>query len=52
MFFAMLTSLTFLKINGFSISIKKGELEDFVVKIAVEKLDVGFISSCLKPKVI
>ncbi len=44
----MLTALTLLSINGFKVKIKKGELEDFAVCIAVEKLDVPAIADWLK----
>lgn len=49
---AMLAGLTFLKINRASTTIPKGELEDFAVKVAVDRLDVNTISSWLKSKVI
>ncbi len=45
---AMLAGLTFLEVNGFQIKIKKGELEDFAVRVAVEHLDVEQIAKWLK----
>jgi death-on-curing protein len=49
---AVLAGLTFLNINNIKIELSKGELEDFAVKIAVEKLDISIISSWLSSKVI
>ena len=45
---AMLAGLTFLELNGFKFKAKKGELENFAVKIAVKKLDVTEIAAWLK----
>lgn len=45
---AMLTGLTFLEINGLSFHAVPGEIENFAVKIAVDKLDVPPISIWLK----
>ena len=45
---AMLAGLTFLKINGLGFNANKGELEDFAVKIATEKLDIAEIAEWLK----
>src|SRR5579862_3885451 len=42
---ALLTGLTFLEINGITVNAKPGELEDFAVQIAIEKLDVVSISA-------
>jgi death on curing protein len=36
----MLAGLTLLKINGLTLRARTGELEDFAVKIAIDKLDV------------
>ncbi len=47
---AMLTSLTFLKINQVAVNIREHEIEDFAVRVAVEKLDVNTISRWLKQK--
>ena len=44
---AMLAGLTFLRINKVSLSIPEGDLEDFAVKIAVNKLDVPDIAARL-----
>ncbi len=43
----MLTGMTFLRINGIMLSIGEGEIEDYAVRIAVEKLDVTTISQWL-----
>lgn len=43
---AMLTGLTFLNLNGLFLSINKGEIEDYAVKVALNKLDVATISQC------
>jgi death-on-curing protein len=40
---AMLAGLTLLKINGIRFTAKSGEVEDFAVKIAADKLDVPAI---------
>jgi death-on-curing protein len=47
---AMLAGLTFSKINDLHLRIPKGELEDYAVKIAVEKLDIKAISEWLSKK--
>lgn len=44
---AMLAGLTLLKINGISLSLAQGDLEDFAVQVAVEKLDVAAIMKWL-----
>lgn len=44
----MLAGLTFLKLNDITTNLIKGELEDFAVKIAVERLDVKAISIWLE----
>lgn len=44
----MLVGLTFLKINGQIIFIPHGELEDFAVRTATDKLDVKAIAQWLK----
>ena len=43
----MLAGLTLLKINGLDYSFLVGEIEDFAVKIATQKLDVPKITSWL-----
>ena len=45
---AMLVGLTFLKINDVKFMAKKGELEDFAVRVATEHLDVPIIAAWLK----
>lgn len=45
---AMLTGLTFLKVNKITFVANTGELEDFAVKIAVEHLDVPAITRWLE----
>lgn len=45
---AMLTGLTLLELNGCTVTIRQGELEDFAVKIAVEKFDVAEIAVWLE----
>ena len=37
---AMLVGLTLLKINGLTFSFNSGEIEDFAIEIAIQKLDV------------
>jgi death-on-curing protein len=44
---AMLAGLTLLKINGLEYSFTNGEIEDFAVKIATQKLDIPQITSWL-----
>ena len=44
----ILAGLTFLDINGFRFVAKSGELEDFAVKVAVDKLDVLAIAEWLE----
>jgi death-on-curing protein len=41
---AMLTGLTMLDINGINFSAKKGEIEEFAVKISVDHMDVPEIA--------
>lgn len=45
---AMLTGLTFLSVNGLVFRAKKGELEDFAVRVAVEHLDVPAVAAWLQ----
>lgn len=45
---AMLTALTLLSVNNCKIHIKEGELEDFAVCIATEKLSVEEIAKWLE----
>jgi death-on-curing protein len=44
----MLVGLTFLSINDLKFKAGRGELEDFAVRIAVERLDVVTIAAWLK----
>lgn len=48
---AMLTGLTLLKVNGTQFTAQDGEIEDFAVKIAVDKLDVPAIATWLSERV-
>lgn len=45
---AMLAGLTFLKVNNIIFSARQGELEDFAVRVAVERLNVDDIAAWLK----
>jgi len=45
---AMLAGLTLLEINGLQFITQVGEVEDFAVKIATEKLDVPVIAAWLR----
>lgn len=45
---AMLAGLTFLKLQGVTSHISKGQLENFAVQIAVEQLDVKAVSKWLE----
>lgn len=45
---AMLVATTYLRINGVEFIAKAGEIEDFAVQIAVERLDVPVITAWLK----
>lgn len=44
---AMLTGLTILELNGVQLLIQSGQIEDFAVKVAIDKLDVPAIASWL-----
>lgn len=44
----LLVATTFLAVNGYELLAKKGELEDFAVCVAVERLDVPAIALWLK----
>jgi len=44
----VLSSLTLLDINGCRLDFKLGEIEDFAVKVAVDKLDIPIIASWLR----
>ena len=46
----MLAGLTLLEVNDIKVSIKKGDLEDFAVRVAVDKLDVAEIARWLEAK--
>lgn len=45
---AMLTGLTFLEVNGHTFMAKKGDLEDFAVRVAMNHLEVSAISAWLE----
>ena len=45
---ATLAGLTLLEINGLTFTAKKGEVEDFAVRIATDHLDVASIADWLK----
>lgn len=45
---AVLAALTLIEINGIQFKAKKGELEDFAVKVAAEHLDVPTIAAWLR----
>lgn len=45
---AMLSALTFIELNGYKFAAKPGELEDFAVKIATDKLSVGQVAAWFK----
>lgn len=44
----LLAGLTFVELNGFAITAQKGELEDFAVSVATDRLDVTSIASWLE----
>lgn len=45
---AMLAGLTLLAVNGYPFTAKPGEIEDFAVRIAVDKLDIPEIAAWLR----
>ena len=45
---AMLVGLTFLAVNGASFEAARGEIENFAVRVAVDRLDVEDIASWLR----
>ena len=45
---ALLTALTFLKINGVNLTISQGDLENFAVQVVIDKLDVTSIANWLE----
>lgn len=45
---AMLAGLTLLEVNGYSFVARRGELEDFAVRIATDQLDTDAIADWLK----
>lgn len=47
---AILTGLTFLKMNAIEFNSKTGEIEDFAVEIATKHLDVAVIAKWLKQR--
>ena len=44
----MVVGLTFIELNGWKFSAKKGELEDFAVAVAVKHLEVSEIAVWLE----
>lgn len=49
---AMLTGLTLLGLNGIFIAVEVGEIEDLAVKIAIEHLDVPYISNWIYVRIV
>jgi len=45
---ALLTALTFLKINGVNLTIPQGDLENFAVQVTIDKLNVSSIANWLE----
>jgi death-on-curing protein len=45
---ALLTALTFLKINGVNLTISQGDLENFAVQVTIDKLNVSSIANWLE----
>ena len=45
---AMLAGLTLLEVNGYSFVARRGELEDFAVRVATNHLDIDAIADWLK----
>jgi len=45
---ALLAALTFLKINGVNLTIPQGDLENFAVQVAIDKLNVSSIANWLE----
>ncbi|HUC95807.1 MAG TPA: type II toxin-antitoxin system death-on-curing family toxin [Candidatus Saccharimonadia bacterium] len=45
---AMLTGLTFLKLNSVNFNAPEGAIEEYAVRITTEKLDVKYIASWLE----
>lgn len=45
---AMLAGLTLIELNGLHFKIQSGEIEDFAVRIATDKLDVPLIAQWLR----
>ena len=45
---AMLAGLTLLEVNGYSFVVRRGELEDFAVRVATDHLDIDAIADWLK----
>jgi prophage maintenance system killer protein len=44
----MLSGLTFLKVDGVNLRFYPGEIEDFAVNIAVDRLDVPAVSAWIR----
>ena len=45
---AMLAGLTLLEVNGYNFTAQRGELEDFAVRVATNRLDIDVIADWLK----
>ena len=45
---AMLAGLTLLEVNGYNFTAQRGELEDFAVHVATNRLDIDAIADWLK----
>lgn len=46
----ILAAITLLEINGYTFVAIKGELEDFAVQVAVDRLDISVIATWLKAR--
>lgn len=49
---AILSGLTLLKLNNITFKAQPGDIEDFAVKIAAERLDVPLITSWLESNIV
>lgn len=45
---AMLVAITFIEINGYTFTAASGEIEDFAVSVATDRLDVASITAWLQ----
>ena len=45
---AMLAGLTLLEVNGYNFTAQRGELENFAVRVATDRLDIDAIADWLK----